>query len=105
MDTLTHVWVDYDQEADIFYVRLCADIQNARTDEAGHGVLIDRDPATGEVLGIEILDFLGHFAACRDLSWLDSHGISDEILRFLRQKAYELQQSACSPESLSPSSE
>src|SRR5712691_2656630 len=97
--------MDYDREADIFYVRRCSDVQDARTDEAGNGVLIDRDPATGEVLGIEILDFLGHFAACRDLSWLCSHGISDEILRFLRQKAHELQQSACSQESLSPSSE
>jgi uncharacterized protein YuzE len=105
VDTLAHVWVDYDQEADIFYVRLRSDIQDARTDEAGHGVLIDRDPATGEVLGIEILDFLGHFAACREISWLGSYGISDEILRFLRQKAHEFQQSACSPESLSPSSE
>ena len=105
MDTFAHVWVDYDQEADIFYVRLRSDIQDARTDEAGHGVLIDRDLATGEVLGIEILDFLGHFAACRDLSWLDSYGISGEFMRLLRQKTHELQQSACSPESLSPSSE
>ena len=103
MDTLAHIWVDYDQEADIFYIRLRSDVQDAHTDEVGHGVLIDRDPATGEVLGIEIVDFLGHFAACRDLSWLDFHGISDEIVRFLRQKAYELQQSACPPESLSTS--
>lgn len=105
MDTLGHVWVDYDQEADIFYVRLRADVQDARTDETGQGVLVDRDPATGEVLGIEILDFLGHFAACRDLSWLGSYGISGELLRLLRQKAHELKQSACSQESLSPSLE
>ena len=96
MDTLAHVWVDYDQEADIFYVRLRSDVQDARTDETGHGVLIDRDPATEEALGIEILDFLGHFAACRDLFWLGSYGISGEILRLLRQKAHELKQSACS---------
>ncbi len=68
-------------------------------------MLIDRDPATEEVLGIEILDFLGHFVACRDLSWLASYGISDEILRLLHQKAHELKQSACSQESTSPSSE
>ena len=105
MDTLAHVWVDYDQEADIFYVRLRSDVQDARTDETSHGVLIDRDPATGEVLGLEIVDFLGHFAACRDLAWLGSYGISDEILRFLHQKAHELKQSACSQESLSSSSE
>ena len=38
MDTLAHMWVDYDQEADIFVlnVRLRSDIQDARTDEAGH---------------------------------------------------------------------
>ena len=84
MDTLAHVWVDYDQEADILYVRLRSDVQDARTDEAGHGVLIDRDPATGELVGVEILDFLGHFAACRDLAWFGSYGISDEILCLLR---------------------
>lgn len=101
MGTFAHIWVDYDQEADIFYVRRCSDVQDARTDEAGHGVLIDRNSATGEVLGIEILDFLGHFAACRDLSWLGFYGISDELLHFLRQKAHKLKQSACSQESLS----
>ena len=105
MGTLAHVWVDYDQEADMFYVRLRSDVQDARTDEAGHRVLIDRDPATGEVLGIEILDVLGHFAACREISWLGSYGIPDEILCLLRQKARELQQSACSQESMSSSSE
>ena len=105
MGTSAHVWVDYDQGADIFYVCLRSDVQDARTDETSHGVLIDRDPATGEVLGIEILDFLGHFAACREISWPGSYGISDEVWRFLRQKAHALQQSACSQESLRPSSE
>ena len=94
MDTVTCVWMDYDEAADIFYVRLRSDVQDARTDETGHGVLIDRDPVTGEIVGIEILDFLGHFAPCKDLSWLGSYGISGEILRLVCQKARELQQSA-----------
>ena len=105
MDTVACVWMDYDQEADIFYVRFRSDVRDARTDETGHGVLIDRDPATGEVLGIEILDFLGHFAACRDLSWLGSYGLSHEIVWLLRQKARALQRSAGSQESVSSSSE
>ena len=105
MDTVTCVWMDYDQAADIFYVRLRSDVQDARTDEAGHGVLIDRDPATGEVLGLEILDFLGHFAVCRDFSWLDSYGISEEILSLLGQKVHELQRHARTQEHMSSSSE
>ena len=94
MDTVTCVWMDYDEAADIFYVRLRSDVKDARTDETGHGVLIDRDPVTGEIVGIEILDFLGHFAVCKDLAWLGSYGISDEILRLMCQKAREHQQNA-----------
>lgn len=105
MDALAHIWTDYDQEADIFYVRLRPDVQDARTDEAGHGVLIDWNPSTGEVLGLKILGFLGHFAACRDLAWLVPLGIPDEVLHLIRQKAQEIKQSACSQESVSSPSE
>jgi uncharacterized protein YuzE len=94
MDTLAYIWTDYDEDGDIFYVRLRPEVQDARTQEADHGVLIDRDPASGEVVGIEILDFLGHFAVLTDLSWLSSLGILSEIIPFLHQKAHELQQSA-----------
>jgi len=90
MDALAHIWTDYDQEADIFYVRLRSDAQDVRTEEAEHGVLIDRDPSTGEVIGIEILDFLGHFAVLKDLSWLTPLRVPSELLPFLRQKAHEL---------------
>ena len=96
MDALAHIWTDYDQEADIFYVRLRLDVQDARTQETDQGVLIDRDPVTGEVIGIEILDFLGHFAALKDLSWLPPLGIPSAVLPLLGQKATELQQAALS---------
>ena len=94
MDTLTNIWTDYDEDADILYVRLRPDVQDARTEEAEHGVLIDCDPATGEVVGIEILDFLGHFAVLADLSWLPPLGVPSETIPLLRQKANELQQAA-----------
>ncbi len=40
-----------DKEADVLYVRLCPEADDVRTGEANHGVLIDRDPPTGEVVG------------------------------------------------------
>ena len=100
MATLAPLAVSYDAEEDILYVRLRhSDVQPPRTEEADHGVLIDRDPTTKDVVGIEILDFLGHFAVLKDLSWLAPAGISSDILSFLRQKAQELQQqlTAASP--------
>lgn len=94
MDTLANIWTDYDEDADIFSVRLRSEVQDARTQEADHGVLIDRDPATGEVVGVEILDFLGHFAVLPDLSWLSSLGVPADILPLLSQKAHDLQHAA-----------
>jgi|SRR5216684_4324906 len=95
MATLVPLSTNYDGEEDILYVRLRhPDVQAPRTEEADHGVLIDRDPATKEVVGIEILDFLGHFAVLRDLSWLAPAGVSPDVLSLLRQKAQELQQKA-----------
>jgi uncharacterized protein YuzE len=96
MATAVNLWTQYDEDADIFYARLRSDVQDATTQEADHGVLIDRDPATGEVVGIEILDFLGHFAALKDLSWLSPFGIPPEVLPLLRQKAHECQQTSLS---------
>lgn len=92
MDTTVTTWTDYDEDADIFYVRLRPDVQDATTQEADHGVLIDRDPTTREVVGIEILDFLGHFAALKDLSWLSPFGIPTEVLSLMKQKVRECQQ-------------
>jgi|SRR5712692_52197 len=102
MDTLSNLWTNYAEDADIFYVRLRSDVQDARTQEADHGVLVDRDPTTGDVVGIEILDFLGHFAILADLSWLLPLGIPSEIIPLLRQKANELQQTASLSDSLAP---
>jgi len=68
LDTLTNFWTNYDEDADIFYVRLRSDLQDARIQEADHGVLVDRDPTTSDLVGVEILDFLDHFAILADLS-------------------------------------
>lgn len=94
MDTVKPIWTDYDAEADILYIRLYSDVQDARTQEADHGVLIDRDATTEEVVGVEILDFLGHFVVLPNLSWLSDLGLSPEVLSFLRQKGQDLQQDA-----------
>lgn len=94
MDTLANMWTNYDEDADIFSVRLCPDIQDARTQEVEHGVLVDRDPATGEGVGIEIMDFLGHFAVLPDLSWLLAFGIPADLLPLLSRKAHERRQVA-----------
>ena len=93
MATLVPLHTNYDEEEDIFYVRLRQpDVQAPRTEEVGHGVLIDRDPATKAVVAVEILDFLGYFSVLKDLSWLASAGISSDVLSLLRQKVQELRQ-------------
>jgi hypothetical protein len=73
---------------------LCPDGQGATTQEADHSILIDRDPTTREVVGIKILDFLGHFAVLKDLSWLSPFGIPAEVLSLLKQKVRECQQTS-----------
>jgi uncharacterized protein YuzE len=92
MDTTVTSWTDYDEDADIFYIRFRPDAQDATTQETDHGVLIDRDPTTREIVGIEVLDFLGHFAALKDFSWLAPLGIPAEVLSLLKQKVHECQQ-------------
>ncbi len=94
MDTTMSIWTDYDEDADIFYVRIRSNVQDATTQEADHGVLIDRDPTTKEIVGVEILDFLGHFAALKDLAWLSPLGVPPEVLPLLRQKVHEWQHAA-----------
>ena len=85
MATLAPLSTQYDDEEDILYVRLRhPDVQPLRTEEADHGVLIDRDPTTQEVGGIEILDFLGHFAVLKDLSWLG--GLPKWCVNSIRQR-------------------
>jgi uncharacterized protein YuzE len=92
VDTTVTPWTDYDADADIFYLRLCPNEQDATTQEVDHGVHLDRNPTTREVIGIEVLDFLGHFAMLKDLSWLSPLGIPAEALALLKQQIHECQQ-------------
>lgn len=105
METVTPLWTDYDEEMDIFYIKLREpDVQAPRTYEVGGGVLIDRDPASKEIIGIEILDFLGNFTVMRDLSWLRAVGIPDEVLTFLQETGRDMLKNRATPDLFSDSS-
>lgn len=52
--------LSYDKAADVLYVSFGAP-QEAVSEETGDGMLLRRHPATGEVVGVTILDFEKRF--------------------------------------------
>lgn len=52
--------LSYDKEADVLYVSFGAP-REAVSEETGEGMLLRRQPETGEIVGITVLDFEKRF--------------------------------------------
>jgi uncharacterized protein YuzE len=86
--SITHLGqfeLSYDRDADVLYVAIGSS-RSAYTDEDEQGVLIRKDPKTGETVGVTILDHEEHFRQLPDLSWLATKPLPEELIAYLRER-------------------
>jgi len=77
--------LSYDRDADVLYVAIGSP-RPAFTEEAEEGLLIRKDPKTGETVGVTILDYEEHFLQLPDLSWLAKKPFPEELVTYLRER-------------------
>ena len=77
--------LSYDRDADVLYVSIGSP-RPAHTYEEDEGILIRKDPRTGETVGITILDYEEHFRQLSDLSWLTTKPLPEELIAYLRER-------------------
>ena len=86
--SVTHVGqfqLSYDRDADVLYVAIGSP-RPAYTDEEEQGLLIRKDPQSGETVGVTILDDEEHFRQLPDLSWLATNPLPEELVAYLRER-------------------
>ena len=76
--------VDYDEDADVLYVAISKP-QSADTFDAGHGLLLRKNPLTKEIIGVTILHY-DLFRKLRDLSWLDELDLPPKLRDYLLER-------------------
>ncbi len=77
--------LSYDRDADVLYISIGSP-RLAHTYEEEQGLLIRKDPKTGETVGVTILDYEEHFRQLPDLSWLASKSLPEELIAYLRER-------------------
>ncbi|MGH7812632.1 MAG: DUF2283 domain-containing protein [Candidatus Binataceae bacterium] len=70
--------VGYDEEADVLYVSV-GKPRAAVTDETGEGLLVRKDPATGEIVGVTVLDYEQRFNRLPDRARLVAMGLPQDV--------------------------
>jgi hypothetical protein len=84
----THVGqfqLSYNRGADVLYVSI-GSLRPPYTDEYKQGVLIRKDPKSGETVSVTILDYEEHFRQLADLSWLATKPLPGELVVYLRER-------------------
>ena len=77
--------LSYDRDADVLYISIGSP-RPAFTEEDEEGLLIRKDPQTGEVVGVTVLDYEEHFRQLSDLSWLAKKPLPEELVTYLRER-------------------
>jgi uncharacterized protein YuzE len=72
----------YDKDADVLYVAIDKP-RIADTFDAGHGLLIRKDPQTDEIVGATILHYGGLFKKLLDRSWLKELKLPPDLEAYL----------------------
>jgi uncharacterized protein YuzE len=96
--SVTHIGqfeLSYDRDADVLYISIGSP-RPAHTYEEEQGLLIRKDPRTGETVGVTILDYEEYFRQLPDLSWYDhppalvARGKTDmpEVFQGYRQRGH-----------------
>ena len=85
--SVTHVGqfeLSYDRDADVLYIAIGSP-RPAYTHEEEQGLLIRKDPRTGETVGVTILDYEEYFRQLPDLAWLATKPLPGELIAYLRE--------------------
>ena len=77
--------LSYDRDADVLYISIGSP-RPAHTCEEEQGLLIRKDPRTGETVGVTILDYEEYFRQLSDLSWLATKPLPEELIAYLRER-------------------
>jgi len=77
--------IDYDEASDVLYLSL-NEPRPALTYEGQEGLLIRKDPQTGEAVGVTVLAYDRHFRHLPDVSWLSSIGLPSDVVDYLEER-------------------
>jgi uncharacterized protein YuzE len=79
--------VNYDDTTDVLYLSI-GEPRPAltREDDESDILLIRQDPATGETVGVTVLEYYQRFRTLRDLSWLNSRGLPADVVAYLQER-------------------
>ena len=77
--------LSYDRDADALYISIGSP-RPAHTYEEEQGLLIRKDPKTGETIGVTILDYEEHFRQLPDFSWLATKSLPEALIAYLRER-------------------
>jgi uncharacterized protein YuzE len=75
----------YDQEADVLYLSVGQPKPSSIIQDR-EGLLIQRDLATGEVVGATVLDYEQRFRSLTDLSWILGLRLPQDLTNFLLRR-------------------
>jgi uncharacterized protein YuzE len=79
------LWIRYDDASDVLYLSL-GKPRPATTEEDSEGILIRKDPKSGETIGVTVLSYGRHFRHLRDVSWLTKRQLPSELLHYLQER-------------------
>jgi len=77
--------IDYDSSADVLYVSL-GEPRVALSYDAGDGLLIRRDPKSGEPIAITVMDYERRFRRLPDISWLARVDLPSSLVHILEER-------------------
>jgi len=77
--------VEYDDASDVLYLSIGTP-RPALTEEGPEGLLFRRDPATDELIGVTVLSYDRHFRHLRDVSWLETVGLTPDLVSYLEER-------------------
>ena len=76
----------YDREADVLYLSVGPPKPSSIIEDQ-EGLLIQRDLATGEVVGATVLDYQQRFRGLTDLSWILGLRLPQDLTNFLLRRS------------------
>ena len=82
---LGKIQIEYDEASDVLYLSL-GDPRPAVTYESQEGLLIRKDPQTGELVGVTVLAYDRHFRHLADVSWLGNSGLPPDVVDYLEER-------------------
>lgn len=77
--------LSYDTTADVLYISM-GEPRPALTFEDRDGVLVRRDPESGETVAVTVVDYEAHFRKVQDISWLSERSLPQPLMEFLQYR-------------------